>query len=277
MHQVTVTILPQKYFVDRIGGGKFKVNVIIPAGQDPHTYEITPGQLGDVGRSSIYFMIGYFPYEIIYMNDLRSLNPAMNVVNTSKGIKLIRGSGDDHHGGGRHGGVESGIDPHTWVSASCVKIMAGHILSALSKIDPGNAALFASNNDAFITDIDKIDTYIKNILSYAKQKKIIVFHPGWAYFARDYGLEQFSVEIEGKEPSPYDVRKIIDLARESGIRTIFIQKQFPVSMAEAIAGDIGGNVERLDPLEYDWVDNIKKTGLAIRNALVPAQGRREGE
>jgi zinc transport system substrate-binding protein len=95
----------------------------------------------------------------------------------------------------------------------------------------------------------------------------MVFHPAWGYFARTYGLEQIAVEMEGKEPKPADLKRLIRHARERGIKVIFVQPEFSTKSAEAIAKAIGGKVVLANPLALDWANNLKEIASEIKAAL----------
>jgi zinc transport system substrate-binding protein len=267
---ISVSILPQKYFVERITGDKFDINVLLPPGMSPHTFEPAPKTLADLSKSAVYFTIGQLEFEKAWLEKFRSVNKNLIISDTSKGVNFIEAGGCDHHDDhkcGRHheehndehGHDEhdhTGIDPHIWMSAKEVMIIAKNILDGIVKIDSENSEFYKSNYDSFIKDLEKLDMQIRTMLSDAVNRKFIIYHPALAYFARDYGFEEISIEIDGKEPSAAQVKNIIDTARAMGIKTVFIQKQFDSRMAESIAKEIGGKVEQLDHLSGDWLNNM---------------------
>lgn len=260
---ISVTILPQKYFVQRIAGDKFEIQVMIPPGQCPETYEPTPGQMLQLSRSRLYFGIGPLPFEKSWKDKMAEANPSLKIVDTSAGVELIRGH---HHcdGGHRH---ENGVDPHVWLSPKAVKIQAQHILEQLIAVDPANREYYEGNCQKFVAEIDELDRKIAELLRESRRKKFLVYHPAWSYFARDYGLDQIAIEKEGKTPSLADLAEFIDLARRENIRTILVQKQFDARFAQTIASEIGGTVVQIDPFAYDWPANLEKIAGAIRQAL----------
>lgn len=284
---ITVSILPQKYFIQRIAGDRFDVNVMIPPGHSPATYAPTPRQMQAVSHSTLYFRIGHVPFEKAWMKNIAENNPNMTVIDTSSGVDLITGGHHHHHHEGEnqhghdHGHADShdhgkknddnGIDPHIWLSPKAVKIQVKHIAGALKKADPANTAVYEKNYAAFIADIDQLDNEIKSMTQPLAGKKFMVFHPAWSYFARDYHLEQLPIEIEGKTPSPAQMKEVIDTARQASVNVIFVQKQFDTHSAEAIAGEIGGRVVQLDPLAENWLENMK----SIAQALVKELGKKE--
>ena len=95
----------------------------------------------------------------------------------------------------------------------------------------------------------------------------MAFHPAWSYFAREYGLEQLPIEVEGKAPNPANLKKIIDIARKENIRIIFVQEQFDTNSARAVAAEIGGQVVKIDPLGLDWLENMRRIAQTLGDAL----------
>ena len=169
---------------------------------------------------------------------------------------------DGHHPHHHHG--EN--DPHTWVSPENVKIMAKNIYDALVKTDPENASYYKSNYKRFLNEIETTDNKIKNILSkLPRNSKFMVFHPSWGYFAKEYNLVQLAIEVEGKEPKPRVLEKIIKKAREENIKAIFTQQEFSDKSAKAIASELDIKVLKETPLAKDWSNNLIKMANAIAN------------
>jgi zinc transport system substrate-binding protein len=263
---IYVSVLPQKYFVERIAGNNYNVLAMIPPGHSPHTYAPTPRQMVALSLAKLYFRIGHIPFETVWMDNLAANAKDMKIVDTSVGVELIKSEGDDHqHEHDNH--TPSGIDPHIWLSPRAVKIQAKHILAALIDLDPKNRQLYENNYRRFIEDIDGLDRQIKDMLEKHRGKKFMVFHPAWAYFARDYGLVQVPIEIEGKAPSPLAVKKAVDTAKQENIHVIFVQKQLNTTSARAVAHEIDGEVVLMDPLAPDWMDNMKRMAHTLNRAL----------
>ena len=171
----------------------------------------------------------------------------------------------EHPGEEEHG--HSGLDPHIWLSPPLVKIQARNILSALLEIDPSHRAVYETNYQQFVSQIDKLDTGLKTIFAGKQGLQFIVFHPAWGYFARDYGLEQVPIEIEGKNPKAAQLKELIEHARERGIKVIFVQPQFSRKSAELVAKEIGGQVAFADPLAEDWPANLREVADKFKAAL----------
>ncbi len=244
---VTVSIIPQQYFVERIGGTHVKVNVMVLPGANPATYEPRPEQLAALSQSSAYFSIGV-PFEDAWLDKIAAANPKMLLVDTAQGIQRM-----DH-------------DPHIWLSPRLVKIQAATICQALVRLDPDHQADYQANLDRFLADIDALDADLHQTLDGVTRRKFMVFHPSWGYFARDYGLEQIPVEVGGQEPSAVELAALIEQAKANDIHVIFAQPEFSTRSAQTIANEINGQVVLISPLALDWADNLRKVAQAIAEA-----------
>lgn len=273
---VFVSILPQKFFVQQISGDLINVEVMVPPGASPHTYEPKPSQMRKLAESRAYFTIGV-ALEEAWLDRITRINPEMMVVHTEAGIDRMAMSGDHHHEGEQaetdeHGHeqgeqAEGGLDPHIWLSPMLVKQQAEVIWTSLEALDPENAAAYKTNFQRFSDRIDELDGQLKRVLEGKKGMKFMVFHPSWGYFARGYELVQVPVEIEGKSPKPAHLRSLIELARREQITVIFAQPQFSRKSAEVIAREIGAQVVLIDPLGENWFENMTVVANKLEAAL----------
>jgi len=271
--RVFVSIAPQKYFVQKIGGDLVSVAVLVPAGADPHTYEPKPKQMAELSKCAVYFAVG-IDFEKAWLPRIAGTNPKMRIVHTDDGIKKIIMTDHHHDKKTRHGHVktehhhhEGTPDPHVWLSPALVKIQAEHILNALIDIDPNNQMRYKNNYSAFLKEIDILDAELKNLFVGRKGDRFMVFHPSWSYFAKEYELEQVPIEIEGKAPKPAQLTILIRHAREHGIRVVFVQPQFSVKSAEMISREIGGHVVHVDPLAENWAGNLREVARKFITAV----------
>ena len=252
--QLTVSILPQKYLADYIAGDKYDVQVMLPTGSNHETYEPAPRDMEKISSSKLYFALGALDFELTWLDRFKSSNPAMKIINTSKGIQMLSGHTHESEKNDEHQG--QGIDPHTWLSPSCMKIQALNICNALSEIDTANSAYYKTNLNKYNNLADSVDAKIRIKLSGFAGKTILIFHPALAYFCRDYNLTQISIEQDGKEPSPAFMAEIVKIAKDKGIKSIFISKEFDTRNAEAIALEIKGKVVIFDPMAENWAENM---------------------
>ena len=257
---ITVSIEPQRYFVERIGDGHVRVTVMVPPGANPATYEPRPEQMRALSNADAYMSIGV-PFERVWMERIRAANPNMRIVDTAQGIERMP----------MGGGGSDNPDPHIWLSPRLVKVQIQTIARALGELDPAHKDEYEANRRDFAAEIDQLDARIRQVLAGAQGKKFMVFHPSWGYFARDYGLEMIPIEIEGKEPSAAELSALIRQAKEEGIKVIFAQPEFSTRSAETIAQEIGGRVVLVSPLAYDWPANMQKVADAFAQALAPSE------
>ena len=266
---ITVSIVPQQYFVERIGGEYVQTSVMVLPGSNPATYEPKPEQIEALSRADAYVSIGV-PFEGAWMERIRSANGEMLIVDTAQGIERMAMTADHAHEGEDHAEPEhegENPDPHIWTSPALVKVQAQTIYESLVQLDPEHEAAFRANLDAFLADVDRLQADIRDALAEVESSKFIVFHPSWAYFARDFGLEMIPIEIEGKEPSAAEMAQLVTEAKEEGIRVVFAQPEFNTRSATTIATEIGGEVLLISPLAYDWLDNLQQVAETFAQTL----------
>lgn len=268
---VSVSILPQKYFVEKIGGQLVEIEVMVPPGATPEQYEPKPMQMAAISKSKIYFACGV-PFEAIWLPKVAAANPKMIVVHTEKGIQkrqIEAHSHEEHAGGGAHD-EEDTSDPHIWLSPPLVILQARAIFTTLTANDPQNRQSYETNYKNFISELVNLDLSISRLFQSQRESvSFMVFHPAWGYFADAYGLKQVPVEVEGKEPRAKDLDNFIKRARELKIKTIFVQPQYSPKSAQTIADAIGGKLVHADDLAPDWANNLREVAEQIAAALGP--------
>jgi len=265
---VFTSILPQKYFVERIGGERVNVSVLVGPGKSPATYEPLPEQVIDLSRADIFFTIGV-AFEKSFIPKISSSLKTLKIVDTSVGIKRRTIEHHDHGpDDGETGEHESRMpDPHIWMSVLLVKKQALNIYTALSETDPENKDLYKNNYENFISDLDKIYAELKKTLAPFRGSTLFVFHPAFGYFADEYGLNQVAIETGGKEPAPSELESIIKKAKSEKVRIIFVQPEFSRKSANAVARAIGGAVVILNPLDPDYMNNILHIASEVKKAF----------
>lgn len=299
--KVFVSILPQRFFVEQIGGELADVEVLVKPGQSPHSYEPAPSQVMALGDADILFTIGV-DFEEAFLPEIRSALPNLTIVETHRGIDLRalethQHDGDEHHEEGEHHDEDGheheeehheedehhdedghehedeeehsheGSDPHVWLSLENGKIIGENIMTALASADPANAHIFESNYHDLVGRIDALKEDLSAVMTPLRGEKILVFHPSFGYFTDEFGLVQEAIETGGKEPSPKQMEKIISEAKAEGVRVIFVQPQFSKKSAEAVADAIDGAVVAIDPLAPDWLSNMRRIADTVRTGL----------
>ena len=292
---VTTSILPTKFFVEKIAGDDAKISTMVVDGANPHTYEPRPAQMKELENSEIYFGVGGTEFDNVWVEKFKKQYPKIKFVDTASGIEKMKnhehdedhddhdehdhdkhehgdhdhhakhhehGDDDDHKKHHHHGK----FDPHVWMDPVLAKTQAQNILNALKEKYPADAAKFDENFAKFVKELDELDAYAKEKLGALNGGKFLIYHPALGYFAHRYNLEELSVEIEGKEPKPAELKELIDTAKKEKIKTIFIAKGFPTKAAQTIAKETGANVVKIDILSEQWdksmheiIDEIAKS------------------
>jgi zinc transport system substrate-binding protein len=270
--RVFASVVPIQTFVQKIGGEHVDARAMVRPGFNPHTYDPTPQQISALAGAALYVRTGV-PFEKAWMERIRSANPGMQVFDARDGIALRELEAHSHdepeHDAEHHAEEDHEQDPHVWTSPPLVKHMVGGIRDKLSELDSAHAMEFTRNHDAFVAELDALDAELHALLDPLPNRKFMVFHPAWGYFADSYGLTQVSIEHEGKEPGARGLAALIDHAKQEKIKVVFVQPQFDKRQARQVAQAIGGVVVAVDPLAADYVDNLRRVGRQFAEALKP--------
>jgi len=245
---ITVTIEPQRYFAEQLADSLFRIECVVPAGTSPETYDPTPVQMAKLARSKAYFCIGHIGFEEAWIDKFKQNYPQIPFFDNSEGISLITSEHSHSDGHSREGG----IDPHTWCSPKAVRLIVKNMYKSLTEIDPANKNRYADNLQRLLEQVDSVDEKVTQLLNNSSQKAFIIYHPALTYFARDYGLTQYSIEADGKEPSPEQLKTLMEIVKEKGVKTVFVQQEFDRKNAESLAKATGCRIIVINPLSYDW-------------------------
>ena len=255
--QIMVTIEPQRYFARQVADTLFEMLTMVPPGTSPESYDPTPRQMAQLARCKAYFCIGHIGFENAWLDRLKQNNPQVVFFNNSQGIPLE--SGHVH----AHAHAHDIVDPHTWTSPRAARTIARNICEALSELDPANRLIYQQNLQKLLAEIDRTDQAVQSYLSRSSQKAFIIYHPALTYFARDYGLTQYAIETDGKEPSPEQLKQLVDRAKRESIRTVFIQQEFDRKNAEIIARETGSRLVVINPLSGQWSEEVIRIAKAL--------------
>ncbi len=275
---VFVSILPQRYFAQRIGGETVEVSVVVPPGQGPATYEPTPRQVTALGNADVYLRIGV-PFEGAFVPRIEANVPDLPVVDTSRTIdkRSIEGHShddeDEDHDEGEHEDEEhehdegGRPDPHVWLGPDEVKKQIAVIRDTLIDLAPQHESLYRTNYEEFARDIDELSAELSEYLSPLRGSTFYVFHPAFGYFGDAFGLNQVAIETGGDEPTPAQLERIIRQAKEDEVRVIFVQPEFSQTAANRVAQAIDGAVVQVNPLNPDWLANMRDIARALKEGL----------
>lgn len=258
---VFVSIPPLKYLVEHLAGDHVRVEIMLPPGASPATYEPTPRQMAALNGAVLYLQIG-LPFEDPILSRISALVPGLEVVDCRQGVTLVpMESGDDGHGHGP-------LDPHIWLDPMRMRTVALTTAEALGKRVPATAADLESLLSGLLEAIDVTDRRVAARLAPFKGRDLLVFHPAYGYFARRYGLVQDAVEAGGKAPSARQLAVIVKGLGDRPTPAIFVQPQFSQTAAHRVADALGCQVVVLDPLAEDYLANLETMAERIASAMV---------
>lgn len=248
---VLVSIAPYKLFVEKIAGDTLNVHLMVPAGASAHTYEPTPKQMIAAGKAAAWFCLGE-NFEARAIPSLKAYNPEMAIVDLRQGVDMINadpltGCCCCH---------ANSQDLHIWLSARQMEIQARTIAIALTQLFPGHAERYQIGLKNFLKELQALDQHITILLTPLKDRLILVSHPAYAYFCKDYDLTQLSIEFEGKDPTPLQLTNILNRARLAKIKKVYIQKQYNNKGARLFASELGAEVVMLDPYSEHYFDSM---------------------
>jgi len=267
--EVVVSVAPLAWFVGRIGGEAVRVQVLVPGNAAPEIYAPRPSQLVSLLRARLCVVVGHpdFGFEATHIRPHLERHPEIRVIDMDRVSKPRDITGD------------AGRDPHIWLSPRRAAATADAIAEALTALDPGRSEIYAAGLASLRREIDDLDREIRRRWLFAKPggtaRRILVLHPAWGWFGRDYGLEQIAIEQEGKAPGPRQLIPLIEEARKAQMRTVFVQPGFTRERAEQVARAIGAQIVEVDPLAAEWADNLRHVA-ALFAAADGSQPRPEG-
>lgn len=252
--QAFVSVMPLKYFVHRIAGKQLIVHSLVTPGQTPETYAPTPQQMTELSNSKLYYRIGV-PFETTWLKKIKAINPKLKIIDLRDGIELQKNNSSPT------------LDPHIWNSPVLAKHIAKNIYQSLINIDPKNQTFYYKNYLNLSNKLTELHHAIWHKLNELQCRTFLVFHPAWGYFANTYHLRQIAIEQEGKSATPQTLTNIIKLAKKYKLHFIVVSPQISHKEAAAIAREINAKLVVLDPLAYDYLNNMKFVAETLSSLL----------
>lgn len=251
---VAVSVPPQAWFVRQLAGDNARVEVMLPPGANPATFEPTAARMRALEQASLYVKVGHpaFPFERVWLQRLLSQRPQLPMAHTP-GV-LDEAPADD---------------PHVWLSPSWARRWVPLLASDLRELLPQSSDFITANERQLIATINTLSEEIRDVLEPFSGRSFLVYHPAWGHFARDYGIGQLSVETDGKEPGARRLAGLLKEASAAGVRVVFVEPQSASRSAEVLAVELGAEVGVIDPLAADWAANL----LLVAHRLHDAFGR----
>ena len=259
---VAVGIVPEATFVNAVGGDLVNVVTLVPPGNSPANYQPTTTEMQALSDAKVYFTLQMPTEQANILPKVADFNQSIAIVDLREAVSevypLLNGDGDE---------ITStegeSVDPHVWLSPKNAIVMVQTIADKLSEIDEGNKDTYQANAAAYISELEALDSEIKEATATLENKSFLIYHAAYGYFARDYGLTMVAIEIEGKQATAEELQGVIDYALENNITTVFYQEEFDDSQAETVAEEIGGAVQKAAPLSSDYIQGLKDFASAL--------------
>jgi zinc transport system substrate-binding protein len=256
---IAVSIPPQKWVVGFLAGDRVIIDVLLPPGSSPATFDPSPRQMAELTHAIAYFTIGV-PFERAIVPRIAEQNPELVIVDTASGVEKreMSSAGGHHH---------SAFDPHVWLDPIRMKTISMTTARALQELLPSSHDVIEERLQKSMRVLDMVDERISEVLAGLAGREILVFHPAYGYFTDRYGLLQVAIEVEGKAPTGRQLASVIDRFGEHGVPTIFVQPQFSTASADRVAAALGSRVVELDPLAAHYSSNLEEMARRIAAAL----------
>lgn len=246
-------------FVKAVGKDKVDVQTMIPNGTEPHDFEPKPKDLANISKAQIFVYNGLGMENWVDKTIKAADNKALLVVEASRGCNPIKNNDEDtikEHGQ---------YDPHLWISLNGAKIEAKNIKDALVKVDPSNKDYYEKNYSEFASKLDTMLADYKMKFDQTSSKNFITGHAAFAYFCRDFGLQQNSVEsvfAEG-EPTPKRLEELVDYCKKNNVKTIFMEEMASPKVSQTLAKEVNAKVEKIYTAESeedgkDYIQSMKE-------------------
>ena len=254
---IVTTIFPLADWARNVGGDRVYVQALLPPGASPHTFDPGPRERRLISHSSLFLKAGLHmddwggslaagdhkgPQLLSIGDKLLDAGVLPDVSSLEKGTSSIS-AGDEGHS------HEHGTNPHFWLDPELAIKSVEIIRDALSSADPQGAANYKANAQAYIATLKQLNTDLMTTLEPIAGSGLVTYHNAWPYFARRYHLKIVAVieEYAGKTPSEKYIRGVTDELKRQHLRTIFYEPQLSPGVAKIIAGEVGGDVQMLDP------------------------------
>jgi len=255
---VAVGIVPEATFVKQVAGDLVDVVTLIPPGNSPANYQPSAMEMGQLSDALIYFTMEMPTESANILPKVNDFNSDIKIVNlrtiVSQKYELVKN--------------KEAINPHLWLSPKRAIVMVQTISDELQKLDPKNKEVFENNANEYIKKLEQLDDNIRKSTRDMKNKSFLIYHGSYAYFAKDYGLNMIAIEIEGKKATASEMQRVIDLAIQNNIKTVFYQEEFDDVQAKTIAAEIKGRVQKVSPLSPDYINSLMDFVIALNKQEV---------
>jgi zinc transport system substrate-binding protein len=267
---LVVSILPQAWFAEQIGGDGVDVSVLVGPGQSPATFDPSARQMANLLEAELFVTAGV-PFERGLLPKITRLPRRPIIVGVPVPEAAGRVSSEASHGHD-HGG----LDPHTWLDPTQAQALADTMCAAMCRLRPQSRSEFQSRREILRDTLDDLDQTIGEMLAPFSGREFYVFHPAFGHFGAAYRLIQVAIETDGHEPGARHLADVIGRAKASGATAIIVQPQFSRKSAESVARSLAVEVIALDPLAREYDANLLEIARTLKAHFAAAHESHEG-
>ncbi len=255
--EILVTIAPYKYFVERLSDNTIVVKSLVPEAADPHGFEPPAKELLSLFNAKAWFLVGE-PFEDHFLPIIKRNDPALKVIhldhNVSKTLQLCCP---------HHSHKHTMEDRHFWMSPKVMKTQINMMAGALKDLYPQKSEIIDQRLKEINIDFDKLDSELTSQTADCNSPYLLVSHPAFGYFCRDYGLNQLAIENETQDPSPKELTILFDTIKQKKIKTIYVQKQHSYKMAKLAAESLNLKMVEVNPYSENYFENMQSFGKKL--------------
>lgn len=263
--RVCVTFNAMKEFTEAVGKDKVEITTLIPDGTEPHDFELKPKDMIAISSAKVLVYNGMDMEQWVDDAVEAAGNKELIKVEASKGVTPIKNTDS---------GVRAQFDPHVWLSIKGAETEVKNIKDALVKADPQNSAYYEENCSDFVGQLEGLYNQYQDKFKAIDKKDFVTGHAAFAYFCRDFGLVQNSVEdvfAEG-EPSAQRLNELIDFCKKRGVKTVFVEEMVSPAVSETLADSIGADVKTIYTFESNeddksYLERMKDNLSAVYESL----------
>lgn len=255
---IAVSFEPQAWLIEQIAGDEFDIITLLPAGSDPESYQPSISTMKGLGNSDVFFSLGTQGFEKSLSDNISSNFPDLKIIDCTNGITKIYGS---HGHSGHTANDNKEFDPHMLSSIRNCIAVAKNMTGALIELYPDKAEKFIEGSNNLISKLQAMDDSITNMN--LKDKGVVIRHPSLSYFARDYGIRQISLQEDGKETSPLQLKRRLEAVKDSNPTVFVSEREHASSTDEDVAEQLGINLIQVSLNSADWLDDLMRLSNEI--------------
>ncbi|MGG2066102.1 metal ABC transporter substrate-binding protein [Bacillus sp. S14(2024)] len=272
--KVVTTFYPMYDFTKNVVGSNGTVDVLIPAGTEPHDFEPTPKDIAKIESADV-FVYNSDSMETWVPKVLKSLdNKNIKVVDASKGISLMEGTAEEDTE------QKHPMDPHVWLDPVLAQKEVENIKQAVIEADQTHKQDYEKNTDQFTAKLKDLDNEFRTTLGNAKRKEFVTQHAAFGYLAKEYGLTQIPIAglAPDQEPSPAKLAELQKYVKDNNIKVIYFEEIASPKIAKTLADETGAKTVVLSPIEgitkeeqdkgIDYISYMKKNLDALKQSVM---------